>query len=365
MLNTIKNSDDAFASLYIKTAKASEQLKCGTNLMTINKKISTISEIAFFHIHSRITVPVGKEYPLEIILNPGFFLPKETQAEMILDETDPELETTLAALKEFDHSNEKINKTSASTRKRKQRKYSDAEGDELDDEDSSITSGTSVSLNNLKTKANVLLQTKKPTPNSSISSISSSAKSSPAKVAQKFDTPPISKKKKVDSKPIVLLSSESSRESSPVIKLIKPTLEEKVNNSNSEIIITKIPMSADEKKADAVRSRAARASNRQAKVEVVQKSEENVKKGGKKSIKEESEEDGEVEEKEDVDEKVVEKETKNKLSSKHEKQKKKDDKDEEEEVEDDDKKVQQDDSDVTKTPSSDVGVYTLRLRNRK
>jgi hypothetical protein len=103
MLNTIKNSDDAFASLYIKTEKASEQLKCSTNLMTINKKISTIIEIVFFHTPSRITVPVGKEYPLVIILNPGFFLPTETQTEMIIDETDPELETTLAALKEFNH----------------------------------------------------------------------------------------------------------------------------------------------------------------------------------------------------------------------------------------------------------------------
>ena len=327
MLNSIKNSDDALFRAYIKIAKASDQLKYGSSLIAINKKITAICEIAVFHIHSKIIVPHGKEYPLEIKLNNGFFVPKETQTESEVNdennETTHDLETTLASLKELDQIDEKKMKT-ANSRKRKihQRKNDDSNeyGGELDidDETSSINS-CSLSLN---TKTGTKkTQSKKFTPNSSKSS---SAKSSPVKSTgtkeQKYDSSPVSKKKKIDIKETVLTisSRESSRDNSPVIKLLTP-ISTKKNIVNSEITITKISKKNDDEKEvnnAASNTRTTRTSNKLA--EAVKIDNESKKSKPKTDLEENEDE---IKKEENNDENIKKQEDDNKKSKKTNKKK--------------------------------------------
>ena len=362
LLNSIKNSDDALCRSRIKQAKSSDQLKYGSDLMKINKNLATICEIAFFHIHSKLANLTGKEYPLEIKLNNLFYLPKESsQIESDLNdkETGRELETTLGILKDLDGVDEKSSNKKPISRKRKikQRNADEEDDEDNDDENSSIHSITV----NKGGKTSGSVQAKKITPNSSVSSISSSAKSSPSKsTTTRVNTSPFSKKKKIEdklSKVLTLSSRESSRESSPVVRLSTPRPEVK-GVSNSEILITRIDpttkladLSKEESKASPKNKNSK--GRAKSKAENGTKTKLTARKKGKKASKSSDEDDESEEKSEEEEEEKEEKETEEvKKGGKKVQQKKKD-------VEE---KVETEEDSSQKTTTSETGVYTLRLR---
>jgi hypothetical protein len=341
MLNSIKNSDDAICRSRIKSAKSTDQLKYGSDLMKINKNLATICEIATFHIHSKMANLNGKDYPLEIKLNNLFYVSKEssqTESDINAQEAERDLETTLGILKDLDVDEKSASKKPISRkRKIKQRNDDDEEEDEddnqNDDENSSIQSLT---LNKGKAK--------KSTPNSSVSSSISS--SSPSKLTTtRLDSSPLPPKKKkiVDklAKVLTISSRESSRESSPVIKLLAPRPEKK-GVSNSEIIITRITppqlknQSKEEDSKVRVKSKAENGINKKS---ISRKNTKKASKSSDEDISSESEEKSEG----DEEEEEVKKETKKVQPKK--------------------KNADEKEEDLSqKTTTSEPGIYTLRLR---
>jgi hypothetical protein len=309
--------------------------------MKINKNLATICEIATFHIHSKMANLNGKDYPLEIKLNNLFYVSKEssqTESDINAQEAERDLETTLGILKDLDVDEKSASKKPISRkRKIKQRNDDDEEEDEddnqNDDENSSIQSLT---LNKGKAK--------KSTPNSSVSSSISS--SSPSKLTTtRLDSSPLPPKKKkiVDklAKVLTISSRESSRESSPVIKLLAPRPEKK-GVSNSEIIITRITppqlknQSKEEDSKVRVKSKAEKGINKKS---ISRKNTKKASKSSDEDISCESEEKSEGDEKEEE----VKKETKKVQPKK--------------------KNADEKEEDLSqKTTTSEPGIYTLRLR---
>jgi hypothetical protein len=346
MLNSIKNSDDAICRSRIKSAKSTDQLKYGSDLMKINKNLATICEIAFFHIHSKMANLNGKDYPLEIKLNNLFYVSKEssqTESDLNVQETERDLETTLGILKDLDGDEKSASKKPVSRkRKIKQRNDDDEEDEDDDQNDDENSSIQSLTLNKGKAK--------KSTPNSSVSSSISS--SSPSKLTTtKLDSSPLPpKKKKIEdklAKVLTISSRESSRESSPVIKLLTPRPEKK-GVSNSEIIITRITppqLKNQSKEEDSKAKVKSKAENGNKKKAISRKKSKKASKSSDEDMGSESEEKSEDEE-EEQGEDEVKKETKKV-------QPRKKNADEKEEKEED---LSQ------KTTTSEPGIYTLRLR---
>lgn len=354
LLNSVKNSDDALCRNRIQLSKSTDQLKYGSELIKINKNMTTICEIAIFYIHSKIAnTGASKDCLTEIKLDSLFFVPKqlpESEADMLNDTNEDvtrDLETTLGILKDLDRENEgeKSSHSQASRkRKLKQRKAAD-ESNEDDDDENEEDENCSVNSNSLslsatkgKSSRESASKSKKTTPNSSTSSLSSSLKSPPTKLTtkkqKKLEMSPLAKKKKIE-----VPSRETSRESSPVIKVLTPRPEEEKGVSHSEIIITKI---APNKALDSVRE------DGDDEKEVEKSKTKNAKKKNntrKKATKEVSNSDEEDIGKSDDDG--------NKKSNRKVKQQKKN--------QDDRNDLETDESGKASNNES-TGIYTLRLR---
>jgi hypothetical protein len=113
LLGTIKNSDDGLASTVLSQSKDTDQLTAANQLMSVNKKLQTICEIAFFLIHSKIAHNVSKDYSYDIELPAGFFTEK-TNLDPVESKPNSELETTLSTIDDCNTSNNTAKSASSS-----------------------------------------------------------------------------------------------------------------------------------------------------------------------------------------------------------------------------------------------------------
>jgi hypothetical protein len=131
LLGIVKDSDDGLASTVLSHSKDTDQLNAANQLMSVNKKIQTICEIAIFLIHSKIAHNITKEYPYEIQLPVGYFKEKNTPDESTAA-INLELETTLSTIED---TNKSASTSVVSSPSGRSRKRTSKEVFQSDDED--------------------------------------------------------------------------------------------------------------------------------------------------------------------------------------------------------------------------------------